>query len=79
MSSLTAQLTPRQEAGGPPIPLTPEGELEDNTIQLLALVGTLYGLALLAMLLRAWVRIRILKAFGKQAKHHRYVSSTTMN
>jgi hypothetical protein len=64
MSLLTSTLIARQ-AGGPGVPpSTPEADLEDNTASLLAIVGTLYGLALLAMLMRAWVRIRMIKAFG---------------
>jgi hypothetical protein len=71
MSLLTSTLTARQ-AGGPDVPTTPEEDLEDNTASLLAIVGTLYGLALLAMLMRAWVRIRMIKAFGVQ----QYISFT---
>jgi hypothetical protein len=65
MSLLISTLIARQ-ADGPGVPPTPEGDLEDNTTSLLAIVGTLYGLALLAMLMRAWVRIRMIKAFGAQ-------------
>lgn len=61
---LSPQIMPRQAGGGPGVPSTPEEDIEDNTSQLLAVVGTLYGLALLAVLLRVWVRTRILKAFG---------------
>jgi hypothetical protein len=61
---LGPQIAPRQAGGGPGAPSTPEKDIEDNTAQLLAVVGTLYGLALLAVLLRVWVRTRILKAFG---------------
>jgi hypothetical protein len=57
----------RQAEGGPNVPTTPEKDIEDNTTQLLAVVGTLYGLALLAVLLRVWVRTRMLKAFGTAA------------
>jgi hypothetical protein len=64
LTSTTSTLIARQ-AGGPGVPpSTPEADLEDNTASLLAIVGTLYGLALLAMLMRAWVRIRMIKAFG---------------
>jgi hypothetical protein len=65
MSLLISTLIARQ-ADGPGVPPAPEGDLEDNTTSLLAIVGTLYGLALLAMLMRAWVRIRMIKAFGAQ-------------
>lgn len=54
----------RQAEEGPGVPSTPERDIKDHTAQLLAVVGTLYGLALLAVLLRVWVRTRILKAFG---------------
>lgn len=58
------QIIARQAEGGPNVPATPEEDIEDRTAQLLAVVGTLYGLALLAVLLRVWVRTQILKAFG---------------
>ena len=61
---LSPQIAPRQAGGGPGVPSTPEKDIEDHTAQILAVVGTLYGLALLAVLLRVWVRTRILKAFG---------------
>lgn len=61
---LSPQIIARQAGGGPGVPSTPEKDIEDHTGQVLAVVGTLYGLALLAVLLRAWVRTRILKAFG---------------
>jgi hypothetical protein len=64
MSMFNLHIIPRQAEGGPPAPSTPEKDIEDNTTQLLAAVGSLYGLALLAVLLRVWVRTRILKAFG---------------
>jgi len=64
---LNRHITPRQAEGGPGVPSTPEKDIEDRTAQLLAVVGTLYGLALLAVLLRVWVRTRILKAFGMAA------------
>lgn len=64
---LSRQVTPRQADGGPGVPSTPEKDIEDHTAQILAAVGTLYGLALLAILLRVWVRTRILKAFGMAA------------
>jgi hypothetical protein len=63
---LSPQIARRQAGGGPGVPLTPEKDIEDNTAQLLAVVGTLYGLASLAVLLRVWVRTRILKAFGME-------------
>jgi hypothetical protein len=52
MDLFSSEIIARQVAGGPVMPSTPEEDIED------------YGLALLAMLMRAWVRIRILKAFG---------------
>ena len=61
---LSPQIIARQAGGGPNVPSTPEKDIEDHTAQVLAVVGTLYGLALLAVLLRVWVRTRILKAFG---------------
>lgn len=61
----------RQAEGGPAVPTTPEKDIEDHTAQLLAVVGALYGLALLAVLLRVWVRTRILKAFGMIAMWYR--------
>jgi hypothetical protein len=64
MDLFSSEIIARQVAGGPVMPSTPEEDIEDSTTQILAIVGTLYGLALLAMLMRAWVRIRILKAFG---------------
>ena len=64
---LNRHITLRQADGGPGVPSTPEKDIEDHTAQLLAVVGTLYGLALLVVWLRVWVRIRILKAFGMVA------------
>jgi hypothetical protein len=74
---LSPQIAPRQGGGGPGVPSTPEKDIEDNTAQLLAVVGTLYGLALLAVLLRVWVRTRILKAFGMLAIWHFDLSRKT--
>lgn len=68
---LSPQILARQAEGSPGVPSTPERDIEDNTAQLLAVVGTLYGLALLAVLLRVWVRTRILKAFGMIALWHK--------
>lgn len=68
---LSPQILARQAEGGLGVPSKPEREIEDHTAQLLAVVGTLYGLALLAVLLRVWVRTRILKAFGMKALWYR--------
>ena len=79
MSMFSTQIMARQEEGGPGVPTTPEKDIEDNTTQVLAVVGTLYGLALLAVLLRVWVRTRILKAFGMLATARRVILKTKTN
>lgn len=71
MTFFSSRIIARQAEGGPGIPSTLEKDIKDNTKQLLAVVGSLYGLALLAVLLRVWVRTRILKSFGMVAiKQH---------
>lgn len=75
---LNPRTTSRQAGGGPGVPSTPEKDIEDHTAQLLAVVGTLYGLALLAVLLRVWVRTRILKAFGMiELEHYTKLKTNT--
>lgn len=64
MDSLVSHIRARQDAGGPKAPLTPENEITDQSSEVLAVVGFLYGIALAAVLLRIWVRTRVLKAFG---------------
>lgn len=61
MSSLYSHIGARQ---APPPPSRPEKDIPDHTAQLLGVVGSLYGLALLAVLLRVYVRARVLRAFG---------------
>jgi len=67
MTFFISRIIARQAEGDPGIPSALEKDIEDNTKQLLAVVGSLYGLALLAVLLRVWVRTRILKSFGMVA------------
>ena len=64
MGSIVPHIQARQFGGGPTAPLTPENEIKDQTREVLAVVGFLYGIALTAVLLRIWVRTKILKAFG---------------
>lgn len=68
MDFYISHLRARQAAA--PMPLTPENELKNQAPEILAIVGFLYGVALVSVLLRVWVRIRILKAFGEPSLHN---------
>ena len=55
----------RQEGGPPPMPVrSPEYLAENQASQLLAVTGPLFALSTLAVLLRFYVRIFMLKMFG---------------
>ncbi|KAM0716838.1 hypothetical protein Q7P37_006690 [Cladosporium fusiforme] len=54
----------RQTHKGTARPTVPEEEISDQRANILAVVGTLYGIATSGVLLRVWVRLRMPKAFG---------------
>lgn len=68
MEYLTSQIYERQAGDGPEMPSTPENELKDQTTKLLSVVGFLYAIAATAVLLRGYVRIKLLKAFGESTQ-----------
>lgn len=65
MDNLALNLQKRQGVFPFPEPTIPEDQIKDERAEILAIVGTLYGVAATAVLLRLWVRIRLIKAFGK--------------
>lgn len=66
MEVIVSHIQARQAFGGPSTkPLTPENEIENQTSEVLAVVGFLYGIALTAVLLRIWVRTTLVKGFGE--------------
>jgi hypothetical protein len=54
----------RRDGYPPPPPITPEEITYDNSPQILAITGTFFAAAAIVVLLRCYVRIRVLRVFG---------------
>jgi hypothetical protein len=62
---MVVDLVPRQGFGGPLPPPPPQEYLDENLAPaMLAVIGPLFGLAMLSCLLRVYVRTVVLKTFG---------------